>query len=154
MNRLILLVAGAAAAFHLYTAGVSPLTALMQRPIHLAFMSVLAFAGLKHRRPDHPRWLTVLDIALGTAAVFSCLYLVIEQDQLVLRAGTSTAIDLVAGALAVLVVLEMARRTTGWGLVVIAVLALAYAMTGPYLPGFLAHRGYGVTRLIELSAAA
>ena len=53
------------------------------------------------------------------------------------------------GFLTLLVVLELARRTTGWGLVVVAVLALIYAAAGPYLPGFLAHRGYGFTRLME-----
>ena len=29
------------------------------------------------------------------------------------------------------------------------VLALIYALSGPYLPGVLAHRGYGPTRLVE-----
>ena len=28
-------------------------------------------------------------------------------------------------------------------------MALVYAVRGPYLPGFLAHRGYGVTRIVE-----
>lgn len=31
----------------------------------------------------------------------------------------------------------------------VAILALVYAVTGPNLPGILAHRGYGPTRLIE-----
>jgi TRAP transporter 4TM/12TM fusion protein len=150
LNRLIIVVAAAAAGFHLYTSGFTPMTALIQRPVHLALMSVLAFAGVGGRgKGPRSSLLRGLDVVLGAAAVFSCLYLVLEQDQLVLRAGTSTTLDLVAGALAVLVVLELARRTTGWGLVVIALLALAYGLAGPYLPGFLAHRGYGVTRLIQ-----
>jgi TRAP transporter 4TM/12TM fusion protein len=33
--------------------------------------------------------------------------------------------------------------------VAVVVLALCYAVAGPYLPGFLAHRGYGFSRLIE-----
>ena len=45
--------------------------------------------------------------------------------------------------------LELARRTTGWGLVTVALLALAYAFLGPYLPGALAHRGYGFSRLVQ-----
>ena len=35
------------------------------------------------------------------------------------------------------------------GLVVVALGALAYAFLGPWLPGVLAHRGYGVRRLVE-----
>jgi TRAP transporter 4TM/12TM fusion protein len=46
-------------------------------------------------------------------------------------------------------VLELARRSAGWGLVSVALAALAYAFAGPYLPGFLAHRGYDARRLIE-----
>jgi TRAP transporter 4TM/12TM fusion protein len=77
------------------------------------------------------------------------LYLVSQHEALVRRSGNPTPIDLVGGLLALGVVLELARRTTGWGLVVVALMALVYAVTGPYLPGFLAHRGYGFTRLME-----
>jgi TRAP transporter 4TM/12TM fusion protein len=33
--------------------------------------------------------------------------------------------------------------------VVVCILALGYALAGPWLPGFLAHRGYGPERLVE-----
>jgi TRAP transporter 4TM/12TM fusion protein len=56
---------------------------------------------------------------------------------------------LIAGSITVLLVLELARRFTGWGLVTVAIFALAFAFSGPYLPGILAHRGYGVQRLVE-----
>lgn len=180
-----------AAVFHLYAAGVSPFTALVQRPIHLAFMAVMGFLGLGLVRrdddgspltgaptaasrpdgpsappvpsgePDHigdavdastahrrkgPGWLAWVLAGLTVAV---CVYLVTQNQDLVQRSGSPTTIDLAAGALAVLLVLELARRTTGWGLVTVCVLALVYAVAGPWLPGFLAHRGYGPTRLIE-----
>ena len=56
---------------------------------------------------------------------------------------------LVMGAICVVLTLELARRATGWGLVAVCGLALLYAYAGPYLPGFLAHRGYDTIRLIE-----
>jgi TRAP transporter 4TM/12TM fusion protein len=158
----LLLLALGAAAFHLFSAGVSPFTALVQRPIHLAFMATLAFLGVgarvRGKRPDRegvtgagskPWWRLALDGLLIAAILASSLYLVSENEALVRRAGSPTVLDLTGGLLALLVVLELARRTTGWGLVVVAVLALVYAATGPYLPGFLAHRGYGFTRLME-----
>jgi TRAP transporter 4TM/12TM fusion protein len=148
-----------AALFHLYAAGLSPFTALIQRPVHLALMAVLGFLGVGAARlseeetgagtregasgPSLWSWL----LAALTVAV--CVYLVTQNQELVRRSGSPTGVDLVAGALAVLLVLELARRTTGWGLVTVCVLALVYAMAGPYLPGFLAHRGYGAVRLIE-----
>ncbi len=161
---VLLLLAGGAALFHLYSAGVSPFTALVQRPVHLAFMASLGFLGIGVRRratdsgPPEPglggprvgrRWTEVLNLVLLLGTVASCLYLVAENEALVRRAGSPTGLDLAGGLVALVVVLELARRTTGWGLVAVALLAVGYAMTGPYLPGVLAHRGYGLSRLLE-----
>lgn len=140
-----------AAAFHLFAAGVSPFTALIQRPIHLAFMGTMAFlgVGVRWRRRRPRRWERVGSGMLGAALAAGCGYLVIEQGQLVLRSGSPTGADLLFGAVTLILVLELARRTTGWGLVAVALAALAYGMAGPWLPGLLAHRGYGARRLIE-----
>ena len=45
-GTVILVLALAAAAFHMYAAGVSPFTALVQRPVHLALMAVMGLLGL------------------------------------------------------------------------------------------------------------
>lgn len=154
-----------AAAFHLYSSGVSPFTALVQRPGHLAFMAILGFIGVGVRNP--PAWTQAavgppdgrrglprtaglaVSVTLVVATAFTCLYLIAEHPALVARSGAATALDLTAGAMALVVVLELARRATGWGLVAVALLAIGYALVGPYLPGILAHRGYGMGRLLE-----
>lgn len=155
-------VAVVAAIFHLYAAGLSPFTALVQRPIHLALMAVLGFLGVglvatsddedeeraSASRDDGPS-ADVLSWVLAALAAAVCIYLASQNQELVQRSGSPTTLDLVFGAAAVLLVLELARRTTGWGLVTVCILALIYALVGPYLPGILAHRGYGVVRLIE-----
>ena len=51
MLRFSLLALSAGAAlFHLYSAGVAPFTALVQRPVHLAFMAALGFLGVGARK--------------------------------------------------------------------------------------------------------
>jgi len=157
----VLLLAGGAAAFHLWAAGVEPFTALVQRPIHLAFMAALGFLGVGSRggvpteaaedgAPSRSvvRW--SLSAVLLAGALASCVYLVWQHEALVQRAGTPTTADLVMGLVAVVAVLELTRRTTGWGLVAVALLALVYAVAGPWLPGVLAHRGYGFSRIMEI----
>ncbi|MGD8328672.1 MAG: TRAP transporter fused permease subunit [Acidobacteriota bacterium] len=146
-RHLIIAIALAAALFHLYAAGISPFTALVQRPIHLALMATLGFLGVGVRAGDDKRRWDV--VPLAAAMVFGCIYIVSQNEALVRRVGAATPLDLAAGALTVVLVLELARRAAGWGLVSIALLALAYAFAGPWLPGFLAHRGYSATRLIE-----
>jgi TRAP transporter 4TM/12TM fusion protein len=88
-------------------------------------------------------------VLLIGAAAASCLYLLAVHQDLVRRAGAATTADLLAGGVAILIVLELARRTSGWGLVTVALLAIGYALLGPFLPGLLAHRGYAPRRLIE-----
>ncbi len=155
---IIAILALVAAAFHLYAAGVSPFTALVQRPTHLALMAVMGFMGLGALRStavdaSQTRRLIAIKRVLATiliiATLVSCGYLVAQHQELVRRAGAATATDLFAGTLALIVVLVLAWRTTGWGLVLVAMLSLVYAVTGPFLPGLLAHRGYAIRRLVE-----
>jgi len=75
-----------------------------------------------------------------------------DIDAFVNRAATPSIIDVTAGCVALVVVLEATRRTTGWVLPITALLFLAYAVAGPLLDrvglDLIAHRGYGVARLI------
>ena len=171
---VIAAVSAAAALFHLYAAGFSPFTALIQRPVHLALMAALGFLGVGVQRKrrasaaaevveadgdttdpvdeeesvssDELNW---LNWVLAGITVLVCGYLASQNQQLVSRSANPTQLDLIAGGVLILLVLELARRATGWGLVTVCLLALGYAFAGPYLPGFLAHRGYGVVRLVE-----
>lgn len=149
LGIIVSTVAIAAALFHLFAAGVAPFTALVQRPAHLAFMAVLGFMGVGVRVVGRRGGQKALSVLLASAALFSFLYIITQHQALARRAGLPTTLDLVGGVIGILVVLELARRTTGWGLVAVCLLALAYASLGPYLPGVLAHRGYGPTRLVE-----
>jgi TRAP transporter 4TM/12TM fusion protein len=148
-----------AAAFHMYGAGISPFTALIQRPVHLGLMATLGFLGVGVQvvlRPEDETPSASMEAAkaligwlLAALSVVVCGYLALEANELVARSGNPTSLDLVMGAICVVIVLELARRATGWGLVAVCILALGYAFAGPYLPGVLAHRGYNVIRLIE-----
>lgn len=151
-NRLggaVLAVAALAALFHLYGAGVSPFTALVQRPVHLALMAALAFMGVGVRTLPRSKLGWGFNAVFGSLLVVCCLYLVSQNEALVSRSGNPEALDLAAGAVVVAGVLLLALRATGWGLVAVALAALAYALAGPWLPGILAHRGYGPGRLVE-----
>lgn len=160
---VVLAASAAAVLFHMYAAGVQPFTALVQRPVHLALMGVLGFLGvgvqvrLRADGEDEEapgdalgdRLSAATGWALAGLVVVVCAYLALENQELVARSGSPTSLDLIMGAVSILLVIELARRATGWGLIAVCFLALGYAVAGPYLPGILAHRGYGPTRLIE-----
>lgn len=149
LGRAVLAVAALAALFHLYGAGFAPFTALVQRPVHLALMGTLAFLGVGVRVRPRSKLGWGINFTFAAILILCALYLVSQNEALVARSGSPTALDLAAGAVVVGAVLLLAKRATGWGLVVVATAALLYALLGPWLPGFLAHRGYGPTRLIE-----
>jgi TRAP transporter 4TM/12TM fusion protein len=148
-RTLIVSLAVAATALHLYAAGVAPLTALVQRPLHLALLGGLGFLGAAVGRSRHDAKVSAVGAALGVLLGAACVYLVTQQESLVARAGSARPLDLVAGVITVVAVLELARRTVGMALVSVALAALAYTQLGPWLPGILGHRGYSLARVIE-----
>jgi TRAP-type uncharacterized transport system fused permease subunit len=94
------------------------------------------------------------DVFFALMSVTVSVYIFLEFNSLVLRAGLPLKSDLVVGAFAILLVLEGARRSIGPPLPIISLLVLINCYLGPYfleIPGlsFFAHRGYSVTRIIE-----
>jgi TRAP transporter 4TM/12TM fusion protein len=88
------------------------------------------------------------DLLLGLSAVAVCLYIIFNVGPLRLRAGTALATpgDMWAALTGVILILELTRRLAGLALVVIVGVFVAYSFVGPWLPGFLEHRGYGAKR--------
>ncbi|MBK5926284.1 transporter [Rhodobaculum claviforme] len=91
-----------------------------------------------------------LDWPLAVAGAASSLYLLVFFDEIFIRrVGFPQPIDYIIGMIGIIMVLEATRRTMGETLAVIGAAALMYAIFGPLLPGDLAHRGYGIVRLVE-----
>ena len=65
------------------------------------------------------------------------------------RVGFPSSAEVLLGVIMILVILEAARRTAGLVLAATAIVFLVYALAGPYSPGFLAHRGYSLPRLVS-----
>lgn len=88
------------------------------------------------------------DALLAIAAIIVAAYILFNVQAIRLRAGTALAqpADFYAALAGVLLILELTRRVAGLALVVIAGVFIVYSFAGPYLPGFLAHRGYTPSR--------
>lgn len=132
----------AASLFHLYTAAFGLLPAMHQRGIHWLFMGVLLFLlypvtqGRPKDRIDIWDWLCAAVMAAG------CLNIVLNWDAIAFREGLPIASDIYMGLAMIFLVLEGARRSMGWPLPIMAIIALVYALYGPYFPGLLAHGGF------------
>jgi TRAP transporter 4TM/12TM fusion protein len=94
----------------------------------------------------------VLDWVLAAIALVVGLYPVLGgYDDFLDRQGQLSTLDLIAGALLLLLVLEATRRATGWVLPVVCLLFLAYAYYGGYLPQNwgIAHAGIDFTQIVN-----
>ncbi len=84
-------------------------------------------------------------IILGTAYV--CFYQIQMQERLVLSAGFYTTQDIIVGIAALLLVLEIGRRSVGKVLPVICILFLLYCYFGNMVPGLLKTTRFTIKRI-------
>ena len=135
--------------FQIYTGFFGALDAMIQRCVHLSFGICLVYllcptkkAWVKEGR-FHP-----IDVALAVLAMIPPIYILVNYQQLILRAGTVTPTDTVIGVLGIVMIIEAARRIVGLPIVIVVCCFLAYGFFGPYLPGPLAHRGLTIKQMV------
>ncbi|MBE9640368.1 TRAP transporter permease [Salipiger mangrovisoli] len=142
--------------YHYYTAGYGIPQATTHRGLHLGatlllvFLSFSAF-GKKEIRPSilAPGGLPITDWALMLAGATAALYVPWIYADLAFRVGNPLPIDVAMGTILIVVLLEAVRRSMGWPLPVIAVLFIAYAYFGQYMPGILVHPGASWTNIVN-----
>lgn len=155
LKRLASLVAVAMSSYHLYTGYVGEPVPEVHRPTHLMF--ALAVLFLDRDRPAGTRlgrvWKYVWDWALIALLLASSSYLLINHSNIVQRmqfVTPLTGLEFVLSIGLMFIVLEAARRTTGWILVVVLLLFFAFALWGNHLPTPFWHPGKSVAEVMEL----
>jgi len=150
-------IAVAYAGFHLWLSVSGLLATLQQAYLHLAFALVIIYL-LKPAFPAGSRfaklrWVVDLPCIVGAIAIGA--HMAINFMDIADRgAGDATLTTTILGGVAVVLVLDSTRRMMGWALPTIALVFLAYAFAGPYLPGALGHRGFGLERVVNVLYAS
>ncbi|WIX88891.1 TRAP transporter fused permease subunit [Amycolatopsis sp. DG1A-15b] len=101
------------------------------------------------RGRDDPGW---TDWALAVVALAVGLYpVLVGYDDFLNRQGILSPLDIVAGALLLVLILEATRRTTGLVLPIVCLLFLAYAYYGGFLPQNwgIAHAGVDFSQIVN-----
>ena len=148
MAKVISALAITFSVFQLYTAIFGVLDAQLQRAVHLGFAMALSFLLYPTRKSWSRTKLHPLDLVLAVLSAASPAYICICYQQLAMRSGIVTPVDLIMGVMGLLLVIEATRRVVGIPMVVVVLVFLAYAFAGPYMPGVMAHRGLTVQQLI------
>ncbi|TYZ27680.1 TRAP transporter permease [Selenomonas caprae] len=149
MAKIVAAIAIAFSVFQLYTATFGVLDAQLQRGVHLGFGLALVYLLYPTCKSWSRHKLHPFDLLLAILGAAAPAYIIYEYQNLVLRAGTVSDIDLGVGLLGILLVIEATRRVVGLPMVCVVLAFLAYAFAGPYMPGVLAHRGLTVSQLVS-----
>ena len=149
----------ALSAFHYYTAGFGLMRETTHRGIHLAFVLGLIFLVFSARKSDagtihpstmlRPGGIPLHDWLFAVAVAASSLYVPYVFEDLVFRVGNPSALDVIMGSITIVLMIEATRRAIGWGLPLIALFAIVYAIFGNWFPGIFLHPGATWSNLVN-----
>ena len=146
---ITVLVSIAFCVFQLYATLSGRIPAQIVRASHLAFVQFLAFLLFPAAKSMPKDTLPLYDVFLAFVGAGCWCYYIINFESIVRRAGAYTPIDIAVGVVGIIILFESCRRIVGLPIMIIAGSFILYAFIGKYLPGFLNHRGYKLTRVVS-----
>ncbi len=132
-------------------------TTIVHRALFLIVMSFIYFSvgkPLKFGKKNHfPVLAKIIDWLFIAISIFCLGYIVLEYRAILnlSSANQLSALQIAIAALTVILVLEMARRTS-ITFFVLALLGVLYTLFGNHLPGALGHAGMSFKRLVYLTS--
>ena len=135
--------------FQLYATLSGTVPAQIVRASHLAFVQFLAFLLFPASKSMPKNTLPLYDVVLAFIGAGCWCYYITNFDAIVRRAGAYTPLDVVIGIVGIIILFESCRRIVGLPIMIIAGSFILYAFIGKYLPGFLNHRGYKLSRVVS-----
>ncbi len=147
-EQVVFWAAVACSLFHIWINTVGVMPEIQRNAVHYGFMLFMGFLCY----PLLPRKACEtlkLDYLLAVLSLAVALYLVFFEDALHDRNEVPILADLIAAGLAVLLMLEITRRTTGWLIPTLCAIFLSYGLfMGRWLPGMWHFPGVTVERML------
>ena len=132
LAKVVMILAVCLSLYQLYTAGIAPLTALVQRSLHLGAILSLTFLLrpiVPGVRKDRFNFWQVLDWVLVAIAVYCVWYICTNLNEIFARQGDWLQSDIYVSVAGTILVMEACRRVIGGVMAGICFAALIYAFT-------------------------
>jgi TRAP transporter 4TM/12TM fusion protein len=126
---------------------ISPQQPMLERPVHLVFALMLMFLTVPLRRRQ---W---IDPVLVAGSALLGVYYISQSARLINRVEAVDPIlplDIAAGLLLMVVLLEGVRRSTGWALTGMLLFTLLYNFGGSLFPGWSRFSGFSLEDTVEI----
>lgn len=147
INILVTVLAVTCSLFALYGAAGTVVTQL-SRYLHLLFILVLTFILYPINKKDKFKGFG-FDLVLAALAFITLAYPIVHLEDFITRVASPLTMDLIMGAITMILIVEATRRSTGMALPILVGICILYALFGAYLPDPFGHRGYSLKRVIS-----
>lgn len=137
--------------FQMITAGFGTLQDIQQRSIHLLFVLTLCFIikpfSKKVPREGNVPWYDVILVILSACCT---IYVFINYPKFIWDPlQWISPVDMILAIIMVVLILEASRRAIGLTFPIMAIVLIAYAYFGEYIPGTLGHQQFTLTYTLQ-----
>lgn len=143
IHLVLFLLSAGICLFHLFVTMNTSVSVMQSRVIHL-FSLMLVWYVYKVEKEKTVGKTVLRFIMVLVISALGVYYLTQTTPDVIREKGIwgISKLDMLAGLLLLILILETSRQSIGMALPLIAVVFLAYAVFGPHLPNIIAHRGY------------
>ncbi|MGF6907824.1 TRAP transporter permease [Fusobacterium sp. PH5-44] len=142
--------------YHLaYASGYVRPETLKHRSIHVGMILFMSFAMYPAFKKSSRKVIAWYDYILMALSLIIPIYMWKNYQAIIDRVGDANKMDVIMGTILVFLVIEAARRITGWALPIIGIVFMLYSLMGRKqgmipinVPGLFLHRGFKWTKLI------
>ncbi|MCA0971386.1 TRAP transporter permease [Halobacillus litoralis] len=116
--------------FHLYTSYAGSLVDIKQRSIHLYTLMTLGFLLYPFMKKRSGKGIPFYDYITAGLSLFVAIYMLMTAERIIQSGGQINDTDFYVGILVILLLFDITRRVTGWGL---TLLGLGFLIYGFYV---------------------
>lgn len=151
LDKAVYLIALAMGVFQIYTSLFRSMDPIKLQNIHLMFSLVLIFLGsaVKILKSEKKVWNLIFPVLGLIFSLVTTIYIQVSYDEMVLRVGRSTTLDLIIGAVLLVTILLATAESFGKAIPCLIIIGIIYMFAGPYLGGIFYHGGFSVKRVIS-----
>lgn len=148
-SKVAAIIGIALAIFVLLTSSYLNIQEFYRNTIFLILIVVLGFFIYPRNKKKPGQKFSYFDLALAGLGIISIGYITVNYTNLhVERMSQANNLDYIFAILCILVLFEITRRSIGWFIPIISVIAMIYAVYGAYFPIDFAHSGFSIERLL------
>ena len=135
--------------FHLWVNTFGTISEFWRNSLHLGMLGAIGFLIYPLRPSAKTIGSTIIDLGLSGLMLFSSVYFILVENALIERNLELTVVDSVVGVVAIVLTLELVRRTSGIVIPLLGVLFLSYILWwGKFIDGAFYFRGLRLTRVL------